>query len=551
MLRKTIQVTSVALVLSLVLSGCANNPELRDGEKLTMSNVDEVVKKKAAELNQIWSQNDPAITFFEREDGLYVEQLYAVPESILERQMSQFTLLPGGTVSDLSGMLYPYKVNIMFDEGGQGELGSLPFSIRKYSGSMGDLLKMIENLHDVSFEYIGGNTLKVTKETKYIASLPQVDMVLESVSENIAALGAGDIKTNTLAGSIVYTATHREQRDIDSFVQRFYENYAGVKFQITVFNVSLNETMSDGFDWSSLDVVLGSVEAAYAGGYIEQFIRGLSGNNQQNGANGANDANGGANGGTNGGNNNNNNNQNGDNNNNNNNNNSESDPTINYRSRYAGSSIDDIRSFGWLKDDTFELGAFNNNIGVSVAMQWMNQYGNTRAEQSAFIETITGKETIIASQRKVPVISDESTTLVGNLSPVATQNTSTENEEVGIKIQFTPYYDASSQEMIIELNVNLKNIVGIESLTTSTGNTIQRPEIQEEQFPTTVRMKVGDTRLLGGVIFDTIIEDRSDINFIKMSDEYIRKNMQKSAMFIMIRPSVQLFKQRTEVMGNE
>merc|ERR1712137_1448917 len=112
-----------------------------------------------------------------------------------------------------------------------------------------------------------------------------------------------------------------------------------------------------------------------------------------------------------------------DNNNNNNNNNntgsnndsdSDSDePEFNYRSRYAGSSIDDIRSFTWINEDKFQVGAFNNNVSVSMALDWMNQYGNTQAKQSAFIETITGKETVIASQRKVPVIADESTTLVG------------------------------------------------------------------------------------------------------------------------------------------
>lgn len=528
MLTKKFVRNALALSLCMTLGACANNPQLREKEKLKMDDVEKLVKEQQEEFNKVWSETDPAITFLQREDTLFVKQLYDIPGDIYNQKIVGMTLLPGSTLKTLSGALYPYGVSLAFkdfksEKGESSGLGDLPFSIKKFNGSIGQLLEMVSSIHDISFEHVGGSMLKVSNSSKYMISLPQVDNVLESVAENIEALGAENIKTNTLAGSVVYEASYRENRDIRNFMSRFYENYAGVKFQITIFNVSLQETLTDGFDWSSLDLVLGNVEAAYAGGYIDQLLASLAGNTDSTGTGSSN--------------NNNNNNNNTD----NNNDNDSDEPEFNYRSRYAGSSIDDIRSFTWINEDKFQVGAFNNNVSVSMALDWMNQYGNTQAKQSAFIETITGKETVIASQRKVPVIADESTTLVGNLSPVATQNTKTENEEIGVKVKFTPYYDASSQEMIIDLDVNLKSFVGNQKLTSSTGVEFYRPEIQEETFPTMVRMKVGETRLLGGVIFDTVAEDRNDVNLFDFDRGYISRVMSKSAMFIMIRPTIQMY----------
>jgi hypothetical protein len=531
MLGKTITRLSVSLAVMFVINGCANNPEIRSEEKLKSDEVESYVDGKVEEFNRVWSERDPAITFLERDDDVFVEKIYDLPKKLKDKKIIGLYIKNGSTLKDMVGLLYPYKTNIMFSD---KEIAELPISLKRYSGTLGELFEMIEGLHNLSFEYIGHNTVKITDKTTYMASFPQVEQVLDSVSENLESLGAEEIKTNVLAGSVVYQATTREQKDIIAFVDRFYENYAGVKLQVTVFNVSLQETLSDGFDWSSLDVVMGHVEAAYAGGTIRQLLAALDGQNQQNGGgvNGGLNG-GGVNGGVNGGNNQN----------NQNNQNNGDTPNFGYGSRYAGSSIDDIRSFGWLNDERFELGAFNKNLSMSVALDWMNQYGNTEARQSAFIETMTGKETVISSQRRVPVIADESTTLVGNLSPVATQNTSTDEEEIGVKVTFTPFYDSSSQEMIIDLEVNLKNLVGNRTLTSATGQKFDRPEIQEENFPTMIRMKVGETKLLGGIVFDTVITDRNDVNILDMDEDFIRKNMSKSAMFIMVRPSVHLFTQ--------
>lgn len=536
-MKRIFSTCAISVIIATLLSGCANNPQVREQERLTMDNADKVLEDKARELDETWSTRDPAITYTDREDGIFVQQVDDVPLFMSNKKIRNLTILPGSTLQDLSGILYPYKVNIMFDgesDDNNSDISQRKFSIKKYSGTVGELLSIIEKLHDISFRHIGGNSIKAQFETKYIASIPQNEEVLSAIEDGIASIGGEDIKTNKLTGSLIYSATQSEQQQIEAFFDRFYTNFAGVKLQLTVFSLSLQETLSDGFNWSELDFVLGHVEAAYAGGVINQMLQSLSGNNstgstgtqnQTNGVNGVNGSNGTNTNGSTGS-----------------DSSNSNQPDFGYGSRYAGSSIDEIRSFGWFKPDGIEVGTFNNNVSLSVVMDWLNQYGNTRSEQSAFLETITGKETTISSQRRVPVIGDESTTLVGNMTPVATQNTTTEEEEVGLKVAFTPYYESSSQEITIDLNLQLKNLIGSKTLTTANGNVIERPEIQEQIFPTTVRMKVGETKLLGGVIFDTLIESGNDINFLSDDEGYKSQQLSKSAVFILVRPSVNLFR---------
>jgi len=544
--------TSIAFTISaLVLSGCANNPGVKNSEKLTMENIESTVAERAAELDDTWSKTDPAISYFDREQSLYIERANVIPERLLSKKVRGLTIRPGGTLGRLQGVFYPYKLNVLFSGASQaapveskpgdaptqatGDLEKLPFSIRNYNGTIGELLMMIERLHNISFEYIGGNSIKVAKTSTFIASMPQNDEVLKALDEGVKSLGATNVSTNRLAGSLIYEASNHDQEMIRDYMDRFYENFAGVKMQMTVFSVSLNQSLSDGFNWRELDVVLGNVEAAYSGGVIEQLIGGLTdGQNSQNGTTG----------GTTG--TNNNSGSNSGNSNSNSNSGSSNGPDFGYDSRYAGSSINDMKGFSWFKPEGIEMGAFNKNISLSVVMDWLNQYGSTRAEQSAFLETVTGKETEIKSQKKIPYVESESTSFVGTQQPIASSSTETKEEEVGIKVVFKPFYESSSQEIVLDLKVELKNLVGYTTLTTQSGD-IQRPEIQEQLFPTTVRMKAGETKLLGGVIFDTLVEARDDVSLVKFDDgEYINQKLSKSAMFVLIRPTVQLFRQKSK-----
>lgn len=521
------------LVASSILMGCANNPDLRKQKRVSKENIEQITQDRANELSSIWGKSDPAITYFDRDTSVFISQANAIDGKILSKRIVDLRINEGGTLKDLSGLLHPYGVSFVFS--GNEKIAEKPFSIRRFSGTLGEFLSIIESVHNITAISVGPNVLKLTDKATFIASMPQNEEVLEAIEKGINSLGATDVKTNKLTGSVIYSASRYQQSLIESYIERFYESFAAVRMQVTVFSVSLDEQLSDGFNWGELDLVLGHVQAAHSAGAVKQVLNSLSGSGQNQGAIGSPGTNqpgqglpGGQTGGQTG-------------------NNNGNQPNLGYGTQFSGSSLNNIRGYSWLKPEGIMLGAHNNNVSLGVVMNWLNQYGNTRAEQSAFLETITGKETVIRSQKKIPFISNESTTLVGNLSPVATQNTETSEKETGIKIEFTPFYDPSSQEITIDLLVQLKNLVGFTSLTSASGNQFRQPDIQEQDFPTTVRMKVGETKLLGGVVFETLIEQRSDNNLMKFrGSDFIKQDLSKSAMFILIRPTVQIFRQPSD-----
>ena len=531
--------TLLFTMLAALISGCASNPELRDTEAMTPEGIDDMVKERQQALQETWSREVPSLTYLDRGSNLYVEKLSAIPDELKDgKELYGFTMKRGATLERLDGLLYPYGVRVMFQETEDGgrDLGKLPFNVKKFNGSLGELLSMIEELHNVTFDYIGNNTLRATERSFYIASMPQQEDVLESVKENLESLGAKNLKTNLLSGSLIYEASTREQNHIEQFFTRFYENYATVQYQLTVFNVALDRNISDGFNWNELDIIQGSIEAALSGGVIDQMLAQLSGagggTNGTNGTNGGGFNNGGGtnNGGTNNGGNN-----------NGGTNGNDNMPNFGYSSRYDGTSIDDIKGFTWLNSEKFEAGVYNENLSLSIAVDWMNQYGDTRAEQSVFSEIVTGKQAEFSSKRKVPIIGDQQTSFVGTQSPTATQSFQTENEEVGVTVKLKPFYDASAQEVTMEIELDLSSIIGVDQLQTATGATVKQYITEEQKLPTTVRMKVGETKLLGGLIFESISETRTTPNIIETRG-YINRETTKTAMFVLIRPTVRLFR---------
>jgi hypothetical protein len=556
----TTKLSKIALALVVVsgLSACAtSNKELRNTERLTTETLDKDIETSIDAAKELWKKKEKDITYIHRETELYSQKANSIPSKIINKKIVGLTMNPKAKLFHLVGSMRLYGIELIFDERnleGKDEAsksGKTPpqnnntdvkekkadtisgrsFPLRKYTGTVGELLTVIENLHDISFEYLGGNMIVARPSVRYTVSIPQNPKAIESLKSAFEDLGAKSVKTNLLAGSATYIASASEQKDIDKYLDRFYENFAGVNLQLSVFTVSLDKTASEGFNWSEIDFILGSVNAATAGDVLTQL--GTTAVSAAAGVGTAvtgGDVNSGVGGNTSS------------------NTNSSSGSTgetseWGAKSLFDGSNMSDTKSFGRMGGNGFSMGAYNDNLAVDLAIDWLNQYGSTKTTQSVYLGTVTGKETEIKASKNVPFVSNIGTSFVGNSQPIASSNVETDSKEVGMTVKFLPYYESSSQEIFLDLSVDLKNIVGTERLSSGTGTGFEQPVIQEQSFPTSLRMKAGETKLVGGIIFDTLIETRSKPNVLESDDnEYVKQTLSKSAMFVLLRPTVQLFK---------
>jgi len=561
MKNKSLLALTIAAVLTV--TGCANsNNAIKETERLDQQKVDQSLKDSVDAARTMWESEQDHVTFIDRDSDLFVQKANEIPQGVLDKKLRAFSAKPGSTLGQLTGALRLYKVELMFgqdDAAKDSGIKDKTFAIKNYNGTLGELLSVIENLHNISFEYLGGSDknghMIVVRDTaRYTVSIPQNENVVESLTETFETMGAQDIKMNLLAGSATYKATKTQQKDIQRYLDNFYENFAGVNLQLSVFTVSLDETMSQGFNWSEIEFVLGSINAATAGDVLGQMTQAAAGgvaNGLSNAVGGATNGNTGTNtgvnsgvgtgtgtntatntGGTAG----------------NNVNGQQGGAT----SLFDGSNLADTHSFTRVGGNGFSVGAYNKNLAVDAAIEWLNQYGSTRTTQSVFLGTVTGKETQIKTKKNVPYVSNVGTSFVGDSQPIASSNVETKNEEVGMEVKFLPYYESASSQLYIDLEVILKNLVGTSLVGDGQGTRFEQPEVQEQEFPTTLRMRAGETRLVGGIIFDTLIETRSEPSVAEAGEhEYIKQTLNKTAMFVLLRPTVERFRQSTKESGGK
>ena len=476
----TTNISKIALALLMVsaLSSCAtSNKELRDTERLTAETLDKDIDKSIDAAKSMWKKKEKDITYIHRDTELYSQKANSIPSKMLNKKIIGLTMNPKSKLSHLVGSMRLYGIEILFDErklddkkngtsrvknnkeeaGVDGGIADKSFPLRKYTGTVGELLSIIENLHDVSFEHLGGNMIVARQAIRYTVSVPQNLKAIESLKSAFEDFGAKSVKTNLLAGSATYIASASEQKDIDKYLDRFYENFAGVNLQLSVFTVSLDKTASEGFNWSEIDFILGYVNAATAGDVLSQLgTTAISGAAAGIGSavSGGGDANSGVGGNT------------GSNTNNGSNSSSSSNSGQEWgaKSLFDGSNMSDTKSFGRVSGNGFSMGAYNDNLAVDLAIDWLNQYGSTKTTQSVYIGTVTGKETEIKASKNVPFVSNVGTSFVGNSQPIASSNVETDSKEVGMTVKFLAYYESSSQEIFLDLSVDLKNIVGTKQL---------------------------------------------------------------------------------------
>lgn len=524
-------------VVALALSGCANNA-IKDFGTVQQDTFDKSVVEGLVKAKGIWGSQYQPITYSLRSEELFAKKEKIAPIKLTDKDLAGLSMNSGATLGSLSAALGDnHRVNFLFE--GDGALGDKPFSVHNFRGNLGELINLIEELHNISINYVSGNTFIVEEASRFILSIPPNEKVAKTLTDDLKGIGAKDIVVNQLSGSLTYMASSKHQRDVEKYIKRFYGNFASVRMQVTVFSVSLDESFAEGFDWSSINMVLGNVSAAILnaeGGVLGAIAN--AGNSQNSNNQNGNNQNGNS-GSNNSSNSSSNSSGSGDN-----NNSSNYGSGFDKDAQFGGSSLGDINTYTQLSGGKLGLGAFSSTMALDATIDWLDQYGVTRTDQSFFIETHTGEKAEVVSKRTVPFNKNPSSNIVAGNTPIISNSSSTEEKEIGVTMGVTPYFDASSGEVHMSMDVELATLIGFTDVDLGDGSSIKQPSVQTQKFPTTIRMKAGESKIFGGIIFDSVIEEKSNPYFLdEYSDStgYKTTSTSKSALFVLLRPTVVLF----------
>ena len=324
-------------------------------------------------------------------------------------------------------------------------------------------------------------TIIAKESSSYVITLPQDKELLDTVSGELESIGARNVQSSVSSGSIFYNTTLKHQDKIESYLDRIVNNSSLITLQVMVINVNTDRDRKKGFDWSSFQAELGDIGVSGSGG-------GDSG---------------------------------GDNN----------DSVTGNIARITGSAL--------------ILSAGGGDINISGLFNLLSTYGTTNTNQDVSLKTISGKEVTLDSFQEIPYVSDVnlSTTDTG----VSNSGLETDTVKNGLTMSFLPYYEADSQLVSVDIGIELETLLGFVEL--SGGNqlgTITQPRTQRQAFNNTIRIPVGETVILGGVTYESISDNRNTLSF--MDDKQTAsqsKNTSSNSLFVVIRPTVILYKNLT------
>lgn len=454
----------------------------------------------------------------------------------------QFAASNDATVNDLTQTLSASGVQIAFKwvnaKGDEILKRRLPFS--RYNGTVGGLLDALRTgIGIVAWQE--GQTIFLSDAERYAVSLPQNEDILKQVSETLKNLGATEIVTSLDGGKVIYSATPGAQDEvIGPFMRRMVRNLATINLQVAIVSLAVTDKSAHGFDWSKFGVGFDSRKDALAGAYRGGQAQNTPGNNTGTGTGtGTGTINNG--GGL---------------------LSSQQQGPANFLPESRGDQkggLVDLAKDGLILGTTQTPSVLGIRAAVTVAgaIDWLSTFGNTNVTQHVDLRTISGKQVKFRSGQEIPYVkgvgvSSNGSANSGNVSGGSNNllgSTQTDKVKTGLTVELTPRYDSDAELVTSELKMELKSV--LEFVQLSAGNqigTLTQPRTQEQELNDIVRLKAGQTAILGGLQYDQEQFDGNEPTFArdalrKMSSSTGRRaqDVSRNALFIILRPVITVY----------
>ena len=574
------QITAGTLIVSMLLAACSDisvRPSPKDYP------MNEATARAAASAG--WT--DPAII----RDGrpMVVVTTPMVPPEVMQRKQIKIELEDGSTIRDIAAVLSNLGYSVVIEDKAAAEAEVI---VPKYQGTLGGLFRAMQTAGDVWFTWDNGAVV-ISSTARVEISLPQEQKLADRIAKGLTNYGLEKTPVSAEAGIVSLKLKPSQYVAVRNYLTRITHNAALVNMQVALVNVVLTQDASKGFDWNKLQV------AAGGGSNLLATLNPQTGQNLSNGQNssnlnGLNGTNGTGTTGTtgtsgttgstaltnpndityvtpggstitsttNGG----------------------TPVTTVLANTGAGALLSNGGLRGVISDGAFSMIGFVN---------FLENYGSTKTLQSVMLRTVTGRSVELKSVTKIPYVSNvgvggygqnggsygssgstgtggtggNSNTVTGfgdtgtgtgsaNTGPysaaaqqnnqnlasgygglLGSANTSTAND--GITLKLLPAYDEASEAVTVDIALSVEAVLSFNTL--SAGNQIgqlSQPTTAQQTFNDTIRVRPGQTVVVGGLTYDQITRSSAVPLFLPDSAKSSTLAVKRTALFIVVRPTV-------------
>ncbi len=499
MFKKTIISTVIA---SILLTGCTGLSVPQDNDLKEQELVQPAVDK--------FETTEPAI-IKRKSKPIKVIQPNEIPEEIKNKNL-EISLSGEAKVSDLPNLLEDYGIYLLLGEDVDAEK---TIYVNNFKGNLGDLFEIIGSLYNLSFNYQRNNIISIENTSDYVIDVPQNADIISELESAISPLGAQDINTSIVGGTIMYRSTYLAKQKIEKYLKRYSKNASVIGLQVAVLTVQLDKNSEKGFDWSQLNASIGNAAIKPVDPNASTAV-GTGLGTTTGGTTGTGTTTGGT-------------------------------TTETVTGSDFGNNLKDLQTLGQFTGTAGTLRALNGTFDITAVVNYLSTYGQTRTNQSVSMKTLSGKEVTLKSVQTIPYVSGVNNTTTGtstgSVGGAVSSGTETDEIEVGLTLNMVPYYDSDSGIVSVEVELELSSLIAFLEL--SAGNQIGKltqPQTQEQNFTNFMKLKAGENSIIGGVTYESITDNRDSISYIETADIASQnKKITKNAVFIILRPTVTMF----------
>lgn len=525
MLKKVI--TSV--VIGALVAGCADLKPVKRPDDIPAS-----ADKAKARVAELWTEEAMAK---EGKSMVVLYTPYDIPESLARKPISM-TMEPGATIKDLTAILGNLGVSVIIADKDAAES---TFYMPKYQGTLGHWLAAISRAADVWFTYRDG-VITVSSKERIGLSIPQDEALAKKIGEGLTTIGVTGGLNSSDAGMAALELKYSQFVRAKKFLERMTENSAMVTLQVAIITVEMNQSDSQGIDWSKMQFALGknsssifdpnggaapivnntvnpngTTTPATTGtgtGSTTTPVTGPGSTTTPVTTGGGTDANGQATGGT---------------------------------TTVASTSLPAYLNTALLTGSSARLALTNKVFSLAGFVNFLGGYGNTETLQNVMLKTTTGNKVELKSVTQIPYVSSVgvattgSTGANGSAGLLGSAKTSTAND--GLTLKLTPSFDAHANTVTVNVDMSIQSVISFSSL--QAGNQIgslSQPTTADRSFNDVLRLRPGETVVVGGLTYESIAKNFSGPLGLR-DTKYESKDLQtkKQTMFIVIRPTVRTF----------
>lgn len=497
---------SVLAMAVAAVSGCAHTSIPKDDASPTRAEM-------SAKYDKDWSDAIPAITRIDRKDLLVINQPNKIPDSILNKEID-VSFGEDRAVKHLVPVFKQLGIGLLIPD---EKLREKSIVLVQYKGKLGDFIKALGVAYGISFEYIEGGFIVAKEKASYILSIPQEESVAAEISDALKNMGAENIKTSVMGGSISYVASAPDHQRIKEYLSRLSVNTGLMSMQVAIVTVAIDRERNVGFDWSKLSAKVGNLEMgkmAQSGGSSYDGSTDTDNGNSSTSTGSTSTSTDGT-----------------------------TAPTLTWPS---GNNAKDLQAYGGIASQAANIVFGKGNLDISATINFLSSYGKTETTQNVLMKTLAGQKVILKSGQKIPYVKEIGTSSASNsLTGNSQDNNSVEFDdlEVGLDLSLTPYYEANSSIVAIAMDLKLDALISF--LEVKAGNqvgSVSRPSTQNQEFKNYLMLPAGNTAIVGGIYYDQITDDRSNLAPLEKYDLANQNyKVSRNALFIIIRPTVTVF----------